>query len=86
MDKIYDIAKTLYRNYKSLGHTWTLGEVMDNLEEVIVPFINKTEGVYQKAGAGWTKVKKEKNIDLAEHEVISWELNGRKTNYDYNKN
>lgn len=85
MNKIYDITKTLYSEYKSLGHTWTLGDVMDNLAKVIVPFINKTEGVYQKSGGGWIKVKKGKNIDPNEHEVISWELNGKKYNYDYDK-
>lgn len=86
MDKIYDIAKTLYRKYKSLGHTWTLSEVIDNLDKVIVPFLSKTEGVYQGIRGRWTEeVGKEKTIDPAEHEVISWEFNGRKTNYDYNK-
>jgi len=85
MNEIYNITKTLYSEYKSLGTTWTLGDVMDNLAEVIVPFINKTEGVYQKIGNGWTKVKKRKIIDPNEHEVISWELNGKTYNYDYNK-
>lgn len=85
MDKIYDITKTLYSEYNSLGNTWTLGDIMDNVEKVIVPFINETKGVYQKSGGGWRKVKKEKNIDLNEHDVISWELNGKKYNYDYNK-
>ena len=85
MNEIYNITKTLYSEYKSLGTTWTLGDVMDNLAEVIVPFINKTEGVYQETGKGWTKVKKRKIIDLNEHEVISWELNGKTYNYDYNK-
>ena len=85
MAKIYDITKTLYRKYDSLGYTWTLGDVMDNVAEVIVPFINETEGVYQRSGGGWRKVKKEKNIDLNEHEIIPWELNGKKYNYDYNK-
>ena len=50
MNEIYNITKTLYSKYKSLGTTWTLGDVMDNLAEVIVPFINKTEGVYQEIG------------------------------------
>jgi len=85
MSKIYDITKTLYSKYDSLGHTWTLGDVMDNLAEVIVPFINETEGVYQNSGVGWAKVKKEKTIDPNEHEVIPWELNGKNYNYDYNK-
>lgn len=85
MNDIYNITKTLYSEYNSLGHTWTLGDVMDNLAEVIVPFINETEGVYQKSGGGWTKGKKEKTIDPNEHEVISWELNGKNYNYDYNK-
>jgi hypothetical protein len=51
----------------------------------MVPFINETEGVYQGIEEGWTEVKKEKTIDPNEHEVISWELNGKKHNYDYNK-
>lgn len=85
MNDIYNITKTLYREYISLGVTWTLGEVMDNLAEVMVPFINKTKGVYQEKGKGWTKVKKAKIIDPNEHEVISWELNGKNYNYDYDK-
>lgn len=85
MNEIYDIAKTLYSEYNSLGYTWTLGDVMDNVAEVIVPFINKTEGVYQEIGEGWAKVKKAKTIDPNEHEVISWELNGKKYNYDYHR-
>jgi hypothetical protein len=85
MNDIYNITKTLYSEYNSLGYTWTLGDVMDNLAEVIVPFINKTEGVYQEIGKGWTKVKKAKTIDPNEHEVISWELNGQNFNYDYYK-
>lgn len=83
MNEIYNVIKTLYSEYKSLGHTWTLSDVMDNLAKVIVPFIDKTEGVYQEIENGWTEVKKEKNIDPNEHEVISWELNGKKFNYDY---
>jgi len=83
MNDIYNMANTLYKKYCSLGTTWTLGEVMDNLAEVIVPFINKTEGVYQEKVKGWTKAKKEKTIDPNEHEVISLELNGKNYNYDY---
>lgn len=85
MNDIYNITKTLYREYISFGVTWTLGEVMDNLAEVMVPFINKTKGVYQEIGKGWTKVKKAKIIDPNEHEIIPWELNGKKSNYDYDK-
>lgn len=85
MYEIYNITKTLYSEYKSLGETWTLSDVMDNVAKVIIPFINKTEGVYQAMGNGWAKVKKEKNIDTNEHEVISWELNGKNFNYDYYK-
>ena len=83
MNEIYNIIKTLYSKYNSLGHTWTLSDVMDNVAKVIVPFINETEGVYQEVENGWTKVKKEKSIDPNEHEIISWELDGKNYNYDY---
>ena len=85
MEKIYDTVKTLYRKYESLGHTWTLGEVMDHIRDTFVPFLNKNEGVYLSNGHGWKGTKEEKQIDPKEHEIISWELNGRTCNFDYHK-
>lgn len=85
MEKIYDTVKTLYREYESLGHTWTLAEVMDHIRDTFVPFVNGNEGVYQKKGHGWEGTNQEKFINPEEHEVISWELNGNKVNYDYHK-
>ena len=83
MEKIYDIVKIIYRKYCSLGETWTLGDVMDHIRDTMVPFINETDGVYKKPL--WESVKKEKQIDPKEHEIISWELNGKTSNYDYHK-
>ena len=85
MEKIYDTVKTLYRKYESLGHTWTLGEVMDHIRDTFVPFLNENEGVYLSNGHGWKGTKEEKQIDPKEHEIISWELNGRTCNFDYHK-
>ncbi len=85
MEKIYDIVKTLYRKYESLGHTWTLGEVMDHIYDVMVPFINKTDGVYIDKKRSWSTIKEEKQIDTQKHEIISWELNGKTYNNDYYK-
>ena len=86
MEKIYDTVKTLYREYKSLGHTWTLAEVMDNICDTFVPFVNGNEGVYQDKDYTWVGINDENLIDdIKEHEVISWELNGRTINYDYHK-
>lgn len=85
MEKIYDIVKMIYRKYNSFGTTWTLGEVMDNIRDTMVPFINGTDGVYRNKGGSWKSIKKEKQIDPKEHEIISWELNGKTYNYDYRK-
>ena len=84
MKKIYNTVKTLYRKYKSLGHAWTLDEVMDHICDIMVPFINETDGVYGEEYS-WESIKKEKQIDPKEHEIISWELNGKTSNYDYHK-
>lgn len=83
MEKIYDIVKIIYRKYCSLGETWTLEDVMDHIRDTMVPFINETDGVYKKPL--WGLVKKKKLIDPKEHEIISWELNGKTSNYDYYK-
>jgi len=85
MQKIYDTIKTLYRKYDSFGETWTLGEVMDNIRDTIVPFINETDGVYNNKEYCCKSTKEEKQIDPQEHEIISWELNGKTYNYDYHK-
>jgi len=85
MEKIYDIVKMIYRKYKSFGTNWTLGEVMDHIRDTMVPFINETDGVYRNKGGSWKSIKKEKQIDPKEHEIISWELNGKTSNYDYYK-
>ena len=61
MEKIYDTVKTLYRKYESLGHTWTLGEVMDNIRDTFVPFVNWNEGVYQKKGREWKENQSREN-------------------------
>jgi len=84
MKKIYDTVKTLYRKYESCGHTWTLDEVMGHICDTMVPFINETDGVYSDESS-WESIKKEKQIDPKEHEIISWELNGKTSNYDYYK-
>ena len=84
MEKIYDTVKTLYRKYESLGHTWTLDEVMEHTCDTMVPFINGTDGVYSDESS-WESIKEEKQIDPKEHEIISWELNGKTSNYDYHK-
>lgn len=83
MEKIYDIVKMIYRKYCSFGTTWTLGEVIDHLRDTIVPFVNETDGVYVEGGL--TGFKADKKINPDEHEIISWELNGRTINYDYHK-
>ena len=85
MEKIYDTVKTLYREYDSLGHTWTLGDVMDHIRDTFVPFLNENEGVYLSNEHVWKGTKEEKQIDPKEHEIISWELNGRTCNFDYHK-
>lgn len=85
MEKIYDVVKMLYRKYCSFGTTWTLGEVMDHIHDTMVPFINETDGVYKAKEYCWKTIKKEKQIDPKEHEIISWELNGKTFNYDYHK-
>ena len=85
MEKIYDTVKTLYRKYESLGHTWTLGEVIDHIRDTMVPFINETDGVYRDRMGSWESVREEKRIDPREHETIPWELNGRACNLDYDK-
>lgn len=85
MEKIYDIVKMLYRNYRSFGTTWTLGEVMNHIRDTMVPFINETDGVYGDKEYSWQSIKKGKRIDPKEHEIISWELNGKTCNYDYYK-
>ena len=85
MEKIYDTVKALYREYESLGHTWTLAEVMDHIRDTFVPFVNWNEGVYQKKGHEWEGTNQEKIINPEEHEIISWELNGKTSNYDYHK-
>lgn len=85
MEKIYDTVKTLYREYDSLGYTWTLGEVMDHIRDTFVPFLNENEGVYLINEHVWKGTKEEKQIDPKEHEIISWELNGRTCNFDYHK-
>lgn len=83
MEKIYDTVKMLYRKYRSLGETWTLEDVMDHIRDTMVPFINETDGVYKKPL--WESIKEEKQIDPKEHEIVSWELNGKTSNYDYHK-
>ena len=83
MKKIYDIVKMIYRKYYSFGTTWTLGEVIDHLRDTIVPFVNETDGVYVEGGL--TGFKADKKINPDEHEIVSWELNGRTINYDYHK-
>lgn len=85
MEKIYDTVKTLYREYDSLGYTWILGEVMDHIRDTFVPFLNENEGVYLSNEHVWKGTKEEKQIDPKEHEIISWELNGRTCNFDYHK-
>jgi hypothetical protein len=85
MEKIYDTVKMIYRKYCSFGETWTLGEVMDHIRDTMVPFINETDGVYKDKEYSWESVKEEKQIDPKEHEIISWELNGKTYNYDYHK-
>lgn len=85
MEKIYDSVKTLYRKYESLGHTWTLGEVIDHIRDTMVPFINETDGVYRDRMGSWESVREEKRIDPREYETIPWELNGRTCNLDYDK-
>lgn len=86
MEKIYDTVKTLYRKYESLGHTFTMGEVINHIHDTMVPFINKTDGVYMdEKYCCWKSIKKEKQINLKEHEIISWELNGKTYNNDYYK-
>lgn len=83
MEKIYDIVKMIYRKYRSFGETWTLEDVMDHIRDTMVPFINETDGVYRGKKSFWESIKKEKQIDPKEHEIISWELNGKTSNYDY---
>lgn len=85
MEKIYDTVKMIYRKYCSFGTTWTLGEVMDHIRDTIVPFINETDGVYRNKEYCCKSIKEEKQIDPKEHEIISWELNGKTFNRDYNK-
>lgn len=85
MEKIYDIVKMIYRKYCSFGETWTLEDVMDHIRDTMVPFINETDGVYRNKEYYWESIKKEKQIDPKEHEIISWELNGKTSNYDYYK-
>lgn len=85
MEKIYDIVKMIYRKYKSFGATWTLGDVMDHIHDTMVPFINETDGVYGNKEYSLESIKEEKQIDPKEHEIISWELNGKTSNYDYHK-
>lgn len=85
MEKIYDVVKMIYRKYCSFGTTWTLGDVMYHIRDTMIPFINETDGVYRNKEYCWKNIKKEKQIDPKEHEIISWELNGKTFNYDYSK-
>ena len=86
MEKIYDTVNSLYKKYKSMGVTWTLGEVMDHIRDTFVPFVNGNEGVYLSNDHCWKGIKKENLIDdIKEHEVISWELDGKTVNFDYYK-
>lgn len=57
---------------------------MDHVCDTMVPFINETDGVYGDAHS-WKSIKEEKLIDPKEHEIISWKLNGKTSNYDYHK-
>ena len=85
MEKIYDIVKMIYRKYRCFGETCTLGDVMDHIRDTMVPFINETDGVYRDKKSFWESIKEDKQIDPKEHEIISWELNGKTSNYNYYK-
>lgn len=85
MKKIYNAAKMLYRKYISFGSTSTFSEVLDNMRNAIIPFVNESDGVYMSRKDSWKDIKEEKRIDPKIHEVISWELNGETHNHGYDK-
>ena len=69
VEKIYNVMKDLYRQYRNAGNGWTLSAKIDLGKSAVKPFINNNDGVY----------------DSKEHDVTRWSRNGDTRNFDYYK-
>ena len=94
VEKIYNVMKDLYRQYRNAGNGWTLSAKIDLGKSAVKPFINNNDGVYvdldyrDEDGICWLGtlgVDQEKQIHSKEHDVTRWSRNGDTRNFDYYK-